>query len=269
MSRIKTTLGLFVLAPAFASCAALIPGPADDKDPELVQRSGKRALVMVDNNPFQYGKGGYSIKTTGPGGTRTQTVQVSYGGWNRSRAGNLEAFFEEAMTNSKAFYVVDRATVQEIREDESLRKEGILKDKSDNKGQLDRPDLKLVCTLTKLDENAGGSKTGASGGGFSNTLSGWLRGGGSRSTKRAECAIQIKIVDRRTGRILATARGEAFSVGSSKSGSAYGWSTKSIFGGGSNTQYENPDVEAATRRATVRAVNDLIKNVPDKYFKHE
>lgn len=248
--KLKTILGVFVLAPAFASCASLIPGPADDKDPQLVQHSGKKALVMVDQNPFQ-------------------TAAASPAGWNRSMAGSLQAFFEEAMTNSGAFYVVDRATVKEIREDEKLRGEGILKDKSDNKGQMDRPDLKLVCTLTKMDPNAGGSKTKASGGGYSTGLSSWLKGGGGRSTRRAECAIQIKIVDRRTGRILTTARGEAFSMGSGKSVNAYGWSSKAIFGGAGNSEYENPDVEAATRRATVRAVNDLVKKIPKKYFMHE
>lgn len=265
------TIAVFAGTLCMASCAGLIPGPADDTDDELVRHSGPRATVKIAENAFSMNKrgSGYSVTTTGPDG-RQQTHSVQWSaGWSRGHAANLEAFFTDAMTNSQAFYVI-ASGAEEIYEDEQLRKDGILADQSSNKGQAERAELLLRCSVTKMDDNASGSKTKGSGGGLiGDMVPTFLKGGAGRSTQKAEVALMIEIVDRRTRRVLATARGEAFSVGGTKDAGVAGWSSRAIFGSGSDSEYENVDMEAAIRRATVRAVNELVAKVPQKYFTHE
>jgi curli biogenesis system outer membrane secretion channel CsgG len=251
---LATKLATMVGSVLIAGCSSLVPGPDDDTDPELVQRAGPRVTVKVADDAFRVQSPG--AVTWGPG-------------WSRGHARNLEAFFIDALTNSQGFYVIESGAA-EIYEDEALREDGILADEETNKGQAERADLLLVCTLTKSDANAGGSNTEGSGGGLlGNMVPTFLKGGAGRSTQRAEVEIKVRIVDRRTRRVLATATGSGFSVGGTKKASVYGWSSRAIFGGGSDSSYENVDLEAAISRATVRAVNDLVNKIPEKYFAHE
>lgn len=262
------TLGLISMVTLSMGCASLLPAPPDDTDPELIQRTGKKAVVTIAEKPFQSSKGGYSWQIADSSG-QTRSVNFSFGGWNSNRAHKLEEFFTEAMQESGAFMIIDREMIQEIREDEALRQEGILEDQGSHKGQMIRPTLKLVASITRMEDDASGSKQRARGGGFMSGLLGQL--GGSRATQKAECEIKIKIVDRDRGFVVATASGEGFSTGSSRSVSGGGAFWKrfggSMFGGSAgDSDYKKTNMEAALQRATVRAVNDLINKISDDYY---
>jgi curli biogenesis system outer membrane secretion channel CsgG len=250
-----------------------MPGPSDDKNPTLTKRTGKKAIVVISEKPFQSSRGGATWSVTGPGG-KQHTYSYSFGGWDEQKANNLEEYFTEVMQESGAVVLIDRETIKDLREEERFANEGFYKDKTSHKGQVLRPDLKLVVKITHMQDDASGSETSGEAGGMGVIGTTWsfISGGGSRSTKKAECEIKIKIVDRRSGAVIATASGKAFSVGSTKSVSASGWSGtlgRSIFGGGSDSSYKKTNMEAALQRATVRAINSLIQKIPAKYFRHD
>lgn len=262
---------LFGLAAVTPSCAAL-GGSADDKNPTLITRDGPRAAVTVLDGAFSYSGGGSTgatVTVDGPDGVRTVNYSVSTTGWgwDRDKAHELEAYFRNTLNDTGAFYVVDRAAAEEIREDQRLQAEDIQEASTGDQRML-RADLMLKCTLTKLDDNAGGTRSSVRGGGFVDSLTGFITGGGSGGTRRGDCEILVEIIDRGRGVTVASAKGAGFSTGTTDSVHAGGWRS-AIFGAGSSSSYEGVDMSAAIQRATIRAVNGLVAKIPAGYFKHE
>lgn len=266
-------LAVFALPLLAGACATTNPDAADDQNPELVKRTGPRATVVVAENAFVYRSGGGSggITVNGPDGQQTWTwdVHSSGFGWSQDKGKALEVYFRSALLDSGAFYPINRDAVSEARLDRSLGAED-LQDKRDDGQKLLRPDLKLVCTLTKLEENTESREDS-----FHTTwwqripiIGGWLSGGGNKATQKGECEIVVEIVDRNNGVTLATATGKGFAVGGSKRASAGGWQN-AIFGSAQTSTRKSVDMTAAIQRATIRAVNDLIAKVPAGYFRHE
>jgi len=255
------------------ACATSNPDALDDLNPELVKRTGPRATVVVADNAFVYRSGGGSggITVNGPNGQQTWTWDVHGSGfsWSQDKGKALEVFFRSALLDSGAFYPINRDAVSEARLDRSLGDED-LQDKRDAAQKLLRPDLKLVCTLTKLEENTESREDS-----FRTTwwqrlpiIGGWLSGDGNKATQKGECEIVVEIVDRNNGATIATATGKGFAVGGSKRASVGGWQN-AIFGSAQTSTRKSVDMTAAIQRATIRAVNDVIKNVPAGYFRHE
>jgi curli biogenesis system outer membrane secretion channel CsgG len=94
----------------------------------------------------------------------------------------------------------------------------------------------------------------------------WFFGLFTRKVQKAECEILVEVIDRRTGETW-TADGKAFAIGVENTDSAS--MIGGIFGAGGSSEYDNPDIEAAIRRAVVRTVNNLVKQIPEGYFYHE
>lgn len=248
-------------------------GPDDDVNPELVKRTGPRATVVVAEDAFCYrsSEADGGITVDGPNGKQTYTWRAHSAGftWSRDRGQALETYFRAALTETGAFYVIRRDTAEGIRSDKALEREG-LQDGAKDQPKLLRPDLKFVCTLTKLEENAARSEDKANVGGLVKRLRlpGGLRLGGSKSTQRGECEIMVEIVDRGSGVTIASAKGTGFAIGGSKSASVGGWQ-RSIFGVLGTRTETTVDMTAAIQRATIRAINDVVQKIPAAYFRHE
>lgn len=248
-------------------------GPDDDANPELVKRTGPRATVVVAEDAFCYrsSEAGGGITVDGPNGKQTYTWHAHSAGfaWNRDKGQALETYFRAALTDTGAFYVIRRDTAEGMRSDNALEREG-LQDGAKDQPKLLRPDLKFICTLTKLEENAARTEDNANVGGLAKRLRlpGGLRLGGSKSTQRGECEIMVEIVDRANGVTIATAKGTGFALGGSKSASLGGWQ-RSIFGDLGTKTDKAVDMTAAIQRATIRAINDVVQKIPAGYFRHE
>lgn len=267
---------LFVSVPLLATSCATVGSPsAEDNNPELVKRTGPRAIVMVAENAFAMRTGGSAgsggITVTGPEGTQTITwaVHGSSFGWDQSKGHDLEVFFRTALNESGAFYVANRTTVEDVVADRDLEARG-LQEAREDQSLLKRPDIKLVCTLTKLDDNAERREDDA-------TVAGWqdhvpfgkfFGGSGRRSTQRGECEVMVEIVDRATGLTVTSAKGAGYSIGTSEKARAGGWQ-RAIFAGVGTSKTKGVDMSAAIQRATIRAVNDLIGKIPANYYRHE
>lgn len=268
--RACVALLLALVAPLFASCASI----PDDADPALVRRAGDRAKIVIDERPFSSSEGTYGYTVTGPDGkAQTTTIQVFANGfgWNANEAGKLEAYFTEAMVESGAFAVIDRSVLRDRQVDAAFAKE--LEADQDPTKVL-RPDLKLVCSLTRLEPNAEvkGSNFFATswlwlGGKFAYGWYSLLGGGLQNMSRKAECQIKVKIVDCRSGETIATAEGNGHSVGTSSRTRGAGWG----IGGGLSFGTESAkdaNLSMAIERAAIRAVNNLIEKIPAQYFHH-
>lgn len=130
-------------------------------------------------------------------------------------------------------------------------------------GGWESADVVVLGSVTALDMNAG-SLGGAVGGLL---LSGFL--GGARIKKNdAYIAMDLKLVDVRTRRIIntTTVEGKASSFGISGLGA--GWGAVGALTGGLSI-YQNTPMEKAIRVMLEKAVDYISTQIPDEYYRYE
>ncbi len=272
LSSRKTSLTSLLALALLAGCATA--PVTDDTNPEVTKRTGPRATVVVAEGAFSMrssgGSGGITVE--GPNGTQTWNWHVEASGftWTKERGQQLETYFRSGLNDSGACYVINREAIAEARTDKALEKEG-LQAEQDTGPSLLRPDLKLICTLTKFEDNSERREDTASASNWWSRIpiiGMWLSGRGRTSTQKGECEITVEIVDRSTGVTVATATGKGFAVGGSKSATVAGWQN-AIFGQVGTTSTKSVDMTAAIQRAAIRAINDVVAKIPAGYFRHE
>ena len=267
---------LFVFA-CFEGCASI----PDDEDPVLATRSGERAKVVIDDSAFSRGGGGsygYTV-TTSDGEQRSAMVQVHTQGftWGAGEARKLEQYFTDALVQSGGFVVIDRSVLADRRAEEANGDLLETEDRLAGTSRVLRPDLKLRCQLVDLNPRAE-SKSGRGRGAIGwlsavfGWIAGWFGGGTSESAHKATCEIRVAIVDCHTGATIATAKGEGYSVGTSRRSQGSAWGIGGLGIGGfslGSGERKDANLSVAIERATVRAVNDLMRQIPARYFRHQ
>lgn len=249
-------------------CASI----ADDTNPELVRRSGDRAKVVIVDQPFQMSQGGYDFSVISSDGmARTTSIQVRGMGlyWNANEAQKLEQYFTEAMVESGAFAVIDRSVLADKVGDAAHI--GLLEPEQ-NSTKVLRPDLKLKCTLVELNPNAEVEHSSFAarswywlGSKFRYGWYSWFGGGVDNVSRKANCEIKVAIINANSGETLATAKGQGSSVGSSSRVRGSGWGIGGGLSLGSSSS-KDANLSLAIERATIRAVNDVLKKIPNDYF---
>lgn len=231
------------------SCASI----QDDVDVEILAHNMDRARAVIDASA----SGGAS------------SIQSALGiGSTGGQAGLVESHLSSAMVKSGAFDVLDRTAMGA-----NINPEGV--EEGDPNSKARRADLLVKCTLTRLNPDAEveHSNWGARAWywvarRFSRGWYGWFGGGVQNSTRKAECDVSIKVVDVKTNSTLAQAEATAWSVGTASEVSGRG----SILGGGGNIgtgSKKDANLSLAVERAVIRALNELVPQIPKRYFKHK
>ena len=117
-----------------------------------------------------------------------------------------------------------------------------------------------MAAVTEFDDNSGGTRGGL--GGFGGGVLGAIAGG----VKKAHMAIDLRLIDARTSRILAatSVEGEAkdFNVGG-----ALGGYTGSVGLGGALQTWKNTPREKALRQVIGAAVDFVVSRTPAQYYR--
>jgi len=195
---------------------------------------------------------------------KTADAAGSYGWYNPSIGDGMADMLTTALVNSGRYIVLERESLDTVLSEQDLGASGrVREDTAAAIGEIEGAELLVVAAVTEFDGNSGGT-SGSLGGGNLGRVVGAIAGG-SRS---AHMAIDLRVVDARTSRILAatSVEGEAkdFNIGGALAGY-----TGSVGLGGSLSSWENTPREKALRQVIGAAVDYVISVTPSEMMRYD
>ncbi|MCO6413573.1 MAG: hypothetical protein J5I92_12620 [Thiogranum sp.] len=174
-----------------------------------------------------------------------------------------------ALVNTNRFIVLERQQLADVMAEQDLGATGRIRgDTAAAIGQIEGAELLITGAVTEFEGNAGG--TSASGGGGGGLL-GNLAGAVSGAVKKAHMAIDLRIIDARTSRVLLATSVEGSStnvnVGSVVGGLLRTNSGTTALAGGLSS-WENTPTEKALRQCIDQAVEFVVSKTPATYYRH-
>ena len=213
--------------------------------------------------------------TSGGGPTIQQAQQERYNGpkariavnkfVNKSSSGHRELgqgmadMLTTALFNSNRFIVLDRTDIKDVMKEQDLGASGRIKEGTEAPiGQLEGAELMVTGAVTAFKADAGGGF-----GGVGVPLGGGSFLGIGGGAKKAYMAIDVKVTDTKTGRIVAMATVEGYSTDwyGGFGGAIGGVPVPFLLAG-----YENTPMEKAIRVCIVKAVEYISSMTPATYF---
>ncbi|MDX1625915.1 MAG: CsgG/HfaB family protein [Wenzhouxiangellaceae bacterium] len=186
-------------------------------------------------------------------------------GWYSPQIGDgMADMLTTALVNSGRYIVLERESLDTVLNEQDLGASGrIRQDTAAPIGEIEGAELLVVAAVTEFEGNAGGT-SGRIGGGKVGRVFGALAGG----SRKAHMAIDLRVVDARTSRILAatSVEGEAkdFNLGG-----ALGGYTGSYSLGGALSSWKNTPREKALRAVIEGAVDYVISVTPPSMLRYD
>lgn len=183
------------------------------------------------------------------------------GGWWSGKIGDgMADQMVTALFSTNRFIVLDRQVLDDVLTEQDLGAAGrIRQDTAAPIGEVEGAELLIVGAVTEFEGGASGMQGGA--GGIGGGVLGALTGG----YRKAHMAIDVRIVDTRTSRIVAatSVEGEATDVnlGGLVGGFAGGGALMGGLGG-----WKNTPTEKALRMCINDAVKFIIAKTPQNYY---
>ena len=161
-----------------------------------------------------------------------------------------------SLFNTNRFIVLERQTLKDVMAEQDLGASGrIRKETAAPIGQIEGAELLVTGAVTEFEPGSSGIGGGIGGG--SSSIIGGILGG----IKRSHIAIDIRVIDTRTSRILAatTVEGTATDIG------GLGGLAGGHLGGGLGGWHKQP-IEKALRVAIGAAVDFIASQTPAQYY---
>lgn len=180
--------------------------------------------------------------------------------WNPQLGDGMADMLTTALFNSNRFIVLERQSLDSVLTEQDLGASGrVRQDTAAAIGEIEGAELLVVAAVTEFEGNAGGTRGGL--GGFGGGVLGAIAGG----TRSAHMAIDLRIIDARTSRVLAATSVEGtardFNVGG-----ALGGYTGSVGLGGALAGWKNTPREKALRDVIEKSVDYIITKTPSTYY---
>jgi len=238
-------ISLFMASIILAACASAEPPTA------RVISSGGPNMQQAQQEAYNGPKARIAVNKF--------TNKSARGGWKLGKG--MADMLNTALFHSNRFIVLDRTDKDALLGEQDLGASGrIKKETAAPIGELEGAELLVTAAVTAFHPNASGVAGGLgvpAGGGF-------LGLGGSG--KHAYMAIDIKVVDARTGRIVSAATVEGKSTD-------YFVGIGGIIGGAplgiGLMGYENTPAEKAIRVCIVKAVDYIASMTPATYYRYK
>ncbi|MDT8439371.1 MAG: CsgG/HfaB family protein [Wenzhouxiangellaceae bacterium] len=183
--------------------------------------------------------------------------------YNPSIGDGMADMLTTALVNSGRYIVLERQNLDTVLSEQDLGASGrIRQDTAAAVGEIEGAELLVVAAVTEFDDNSGGMQAG--GGGFGGGIFGAIAGG----TRSAHMAIDLRVVDATTSRILAatSVEGEArdFNIGGALAGY-----TGTVGLGGALSSWKNTPREKALRQVIEGAVDYVISVTPPAMLRYD
>jgi curli biogenesis system outer membrane secretion channel CsgG len=178
----------------------------------------------------------------------------------------LHEMLVTALINSNRFSVLEHQLLNTAPQEQELPASGAAQAGSagPQKGKSKSADLIVTAAVTEFEPQASGGRAGVGGGG--GVGSGVLGGLLGAAWNKAHMALEIRIVDTSTSKVLAATRvqGQASDVaGGFIMGDMGNWAL-----GAGLSAYANTPMEKAIRICIIEAVRYISRTIPANYYKY-
>jgi curli biogenesis system outer membrane secretion channel CsgG len=193
------------------------------------------------------------------------------GNWyNRALGDGMADQLATALFNTNRYVVLERQALGDVMREQDLGASGRIRGNTAAPiGQIEGAELMIVGAVTEFQDNASGSR-GNVGGGLGGMLGGdfgSIVGSIGSGVSRAHMAIDVRVIDSRTSRIVAatSVEGEATDVNmGGMLGGRYGGGAL----GGALSGWKNTPKEKALRMCIKKAVDFIVSKTPAVYMRH-
>ncbi|MDH3638818.1 MAG: peptidoglycan-binding protein [Gammaproteobacteria bacterium] len=190
------------------------------------------------------------------------TDKTGKGWWTGSIGDGMADQLTTALFSTNRYIVLERQTLGDVLREQDLGASGrIRQDTAAPIGEIEGAELLIVGAVTEFEGNASGAQ--GSGAGARKGILGALTGG----FKRAHMAIDLRVIDAKTSRVLA-----ATSVEGSSTGVNLGALAGAFRGSGTLVAglsgWQNTPVEKALRVCIKEAVDFVVSKTPQTYYRH-
>jgi curli biogenesis system outer membrane secretion channel CsgG len=182
------------------------------------------------------------------------------GWWTGQIGDGMADQLTTALFNTNRYIVLERAILSDVLSEQDLGASGRVRSETAAPiGQIEGAELLVVGAVTEFEGAASGAQGGV--GGYGGGILGGIMGG----FKKAHMAIDMRIIDTRTSRVLAatTVEGEASDV--NLGGLLGGFGSAGALAGGLSG-WKNTPTEKALRECIKEAVNFVVTKTPQKYY---
>ncbi len=182
------------------------------------------------------------------------------GWWTGEIGDGMADQLTTALFNTNRYIVLERQTLDTVLSEQDLGASGrVREDTAAAIGEIEGAELLVVGAVTEFEGAASGGGGGV--GGWGGKVLGSIAGG----FKKAHMAIDVRIIDARTSRILAatSVEGEASDV--NLGGLLGGWGGSGALAGGLGG-WKNTPTEKALRICIKKAVDFIVTKTPQHYY---
>ncbi|HZS31981.1 MAG TPA: CsgG/HfaB family protein [Methylomirabilota bacterium] len=185
------------------------------------------------------------------------------GWWTGAIGDGMADMLATALFHSNRYIVLERQTVSDVLREQDLGASGRIKKGTEAPiGEIEGAELLVTGAVTEFEGAASGVGGGIGGiGGTAGRILGGIAGG----IKKAHMAIDVRVIDTRTSRIVAatSVEGEAtdFALGGALAGAGGGGALGGALGGWSKTP-----TEKALRICIQEAVKFIVAKTPATYY---
>jgi curli biogenesis system outer membrane secretion channel CsgG len=225
---------------------ATVTSPTDGKSIDEAQREaydGPKARIAVSQFKDKTGKGW----------------------WTGAIGDGMADMLSTALFHSNRFIVLERQQVSDVLREQDLGAAGRIKKGTEAAiGEIEGAELLVTGAVTEFEGAASGGGGGIGGiGGTAGRIIGGIAGG----IKKAHMAIDLRVIDTKTSRVVAatSVEGEAtdFALGGALAGAGGGGALGGALGGWSKTP-----TEKALRVCIQEAVKFIESKTPQTYYRH-
>jgi curli biogenesis system outer membrane secretion channel CsgG len=190
------------------------------------------------------------------------------GWWNRQIGDGMADQLTTALFNSNRFIVLERQTLGDVLQEQDLGASGrVRQDTAAPIGKIEGAELLVVGAVTEFQGAASGGGGGIGGiggvGGIGGNVLGALAGG----VKQAHMAIDLRIIDAKTSRVLAATSVEGTATDVNLGGMLGGYGTGGALVGGLGG-WKNTPTEKALRICIQKAVEFVASQTPPVYYRY-
>ena len=184
-------------------------------------------------------------------------------GWWTGRIGDgMADQLVTALFNTNRFIVLERQTLGDVIGEQDLGASGRIKqDTAAPIGEIEGAELLVVGAVTEFEGAASGAGGGI--GGIGKGILGGIMGG----FKKAHMAIDLRIIDTRTSRIVSATSVEGEATDVNLGGLIGGWGGSGALAGGLGG-WKNTPTEKALRICIKKAVEFVVSKTPQTYYHH-